>query len=245
MKPFLNSIFRRDRMPRFRIFPKIFLLVASCSGYASTPYIVIRDIPSWAPGEPLQIHQIVASEGGNLQVADLVDNKVVGLNNDHHKSTGKDWFDMRPFFGLEDQYIKPSDPSLVTEGHASRVVFVFHDGNQTKFITGDTDKLPQALMALGIALKGSVKENHQDGYFSANLIPKSTTAGTNIDRLPAVEQAVLDEFPELGIALNQPFLLVRMSPSRQSLLTQKIKMPSSALFVKSKFGDTYRLELYP
>lgn len=245
MKKIFNSAFRMDRTPRFSILTNIFLLVASCSGYASTPYIVIRDLSSWAPGEPLQIHQVVASENGDLQIADLVDNKVVGLKSDHHKSTGKDWFDLSPFFRLEDQYITPSNPSLVTEGHGSRVVFVLHDGQHTKFISGDTDKLPQPLMALRIALKGSLKENHQDGYFSANLMPKSTAAGTNIDELTPIAPGLLDEFPELGSALNQPFLLVSMSPTRQGVLTEKIQMPMSALFVKSKSGDAYRLELYP
>jgi hypothetical protein len=206
---------------------------------------VIRDLSSWAPGEPLQIHQIVASENGDLQIADLVDKNVVGLNNDHHKGTGKDWFDLKPFFELEDQYITPSNPSLVTEGHASRVVFVFHDGQHTKFISGDTDKLPQSLMTLRIALKGTVKEDHQDGYFSANLMPKSTTAGTNIDKLPPIMPGLLDEFPELESALNHPFLLISMSPTRQGVMTKKIQMPPSALFIKSKSGGAYRLELYP
>jgi hypothetical protein len=206
---------------------------------------VIRDLSSWAPGEPLQIHQIVASENGDLQIADLVDNNVVGLNNDHHNRIGKDWFDLKPFFGLEDQYITPSNSSLVTEGHASRVLFVFHDGQLTKFVSGDTDKLPQSLMALRSALKGAVKEDHQDGYFSANLMPKSTTAGTNIDNLPPIMPGLLDEFPELQSALNHPFLLISMSPTRQGVMTKKIQMPPSALFIKSKSGGAYRLELYP
>jgi hypothetical protein len=245
MKTFFNSALRMDRTRRFSIIPKLFLLFASCSGHASTPYIVMRDLPSWAPGEALEIHQIVATESGDLQVADLVDNKVVGLNNDHHKSTDKNWFDLKPFFELENDYTTPSNPGHVIEGHTTRVVFVFHDGEQTKFISGDTDKLPQSLMALRIALKGSVKENHQNGYLSANLMPKATTASTNIDNLPPIESGLLDEFPELGNAINQPFLLVSMSPARQGALTKKIQMPVSALFIKSKSGDAYRLELYP
>lgn len=208
-------------------------------------FVLMKELSPWLPGKPEKSRQVLVSNDGTGQAAEIVDRQIVSLTEFVFPKTGYDAFDADALLNLDETYEAPRASGLVVEGHGNKIVVVIRAKGRSKFISAESDRLPQAI--IDFRQKIPLTNSGRTGSFlSAGLLPEAASADLrNIPTLPSTTPSLLKDFPELGEALASPFKFVMLAPNKWQGLLTTLKLSSSAAFLKTAAGDIVRLEFYP
>jgi len=224
----------------------VFLLIALANPALSQPiasFIMMQELPAWAPGQPGKSRQILVWEDGTGQAVEVVDGKITSLTDFSYDNAENPPFPAEAYFKLNDNYATPKAPGLVVEGRSDKTIFVMHANGHNKFISAETKLLPKALIDLRYKLP-TISGGLTGSFLSAQLMPESVPAELRGLSLPLADAAILKDFPELSETLSSPFKFVPLTLEKWQSLLATLKLSPAAAFVKTTGGNIMRIEFY-
>lgn len=197
------------------------------------------------PGRPDVSRQTLVLSDGSGQFAEIRDKKVVRVVDVSFPLPSKSRLLEPEFLELNDHYDAPPEAGLVVEGRGDKMVFVLHANGKTKFIAGKTELLPKALLNFRAQFP-SPAGGTTGSFVAANCLSVPVMEDLlRIPTLPEVSSLVLQDFPELQLALHTPFKLIAMDVAKWKQLLEQLKLSPSAPFLKTGPASVVRLEFYP
>lgn len=221
-----------------------FALASPSQSQPIASFVMMKELPSWAPGRPEKSRQVLVWEDGTGQAVDVVDNKVISLADFSYPKTSSALFPIDYLFKLNNNYAAPATPGLIVEGRGDKTVFVMHAKGRSKFISAENELLPLALVELRQKFP-AMTGGRTGSFISVRLLPEPIIADLRgIATLPVAAPAILKDFPELSEALSSPFKFVPLNPKKWNKMLAILKLSPSAVFVKTTTGNIVRIEFY-
>lgn len=221
-----------------------FALASPSQSQPIASFVMMKELPSWAPGRPEKSRQVLVWENGAGQAVDVADNKVISLADFTYDEANSALFPIDYLFELNDNYAAPAVPGLIVEGRGDKTVFVMHANGRSKFISAENELLPLALVELRQKFP-AITGGRTGSFISVRLLPEPVIADLRgIATLPVAAPAILKDFPELGEALSSPFKFVPLTQKKWNRLLAILKLSPSAVFVKTTTGNIVRIEFY-
>nr|WP_295773246.1 hypothetical protein [Rhodoferax sp.] len=207
-------------------------------------WVVIADMPEWAPGRPQTYRQVVFSSNGNVQDASVRDQTVESLVEFSQAPGSLGIFPVEPYFSLQDKYEKPTQRGLLTEGRGNKTNFYFGAMGRNKFISAENELLPPDLQKLRSQMPPKKDKGRTGTFIQVRLYDAATQAYLRTSNPAALTAAMIDEFAPLERALAAPFQFVDFKPEQVKALAERLSLRNPPFNVTTTTGQVIRLEYF-
>lgn len=228
----------------------LFLAMAmvSCAtpGKSGRSFVVVQDIPAWAPGRVEHVRQVIVWDDGHVQDVRVSGKQVTSLAEFVAEANFRALPPLARLVALDEAYVASSQPGVVAEGRADKtVVVVSRSGYPSKFIHADNAWAPQDILALRESLPPDGKDASAAGsYITAKLLTPATAAYLQSGVVTVLSDATLHAFPELNQAIASPFKFVRISKLQWNNLKSRFDWKSNSVVIQGPSGQIMYLEHY-